>query len=239
MFESLPASGNVLIGTAATLAIVHTVLGIDHSLPFVALGRARGWTLRRTLAITSVCGLGHVASSVVIGIAGIGLGVAADSMLWLESARGELAAALLIGFGLAYTAWAIWRRLRRRAHSHVHAHPDGTVHSHPHTHEGEHLHPHDAGRRLTVWTLFIVFLLGPCEPLIPLMVVPAVAGDWLLVAAVVTVFGLLTVAAMIVTVALAYRGLGLARVGGIGRYGDALAGVIVAASGAAVLWLGL
>lgn len=231
MFESLPASGNVLIGTAATLAIVHTVLGIDHSLPFVALGRARGWTLRRTLAITSVCGLGHVASSVVIGIAGIGLGVAADSMLWLESARGELAAALLIGFGLAYAAWAIWRRLRRRAHSHVHAHP--------HTHEGEHLHPHNAGRRLTVWTLFIVFLLGPCEPLIPLMVVPAVAGDWLLVAAVVTVFGLLTVAAMIVTVALAYRGLGLARVGGIGRYGDALAGVIVAASGAAVLWLGL
>ncbi len=219
MVEPLPASGNVLIGTAATLAIVHTVLGIDHSLPFVGLGRARGWTLRRTLAITSVCGIGHVASSVVIGTAGIGLGLAVDSMMWFESWRGELAAALLIGFGLAYAAWATWGHLRGRSHSH--------------------LHPHDAGRSLTVWMLFVVFLLGPCEPLIPLMVVPAVAGDWMLVAAVVAVFGLLTVSAMLVTVTLAYSGLGWARVRGIGRYGDALAGVVVAASGAAVLWLGL
>ncbi len=239
MLESLPASGSVLLGTAATLAIVHTVLGIDHSLPFVVLGRARGWTLRRTLSITSVCGLGHVASSVVIGTAGIGLGVAADSMRWLESARGELAATLLIGFGLAYAAWAVWARLRGRAHSHLHAHADGTVHTHPHSHDGEHLHPHDAGRSLTAWTLFVVFLLGPCEPLIPLMVVPAIAGDWMLVAGVVAVFGLLTVSAMLVTVALAFRGLGLAGIRGVGLYGDALAGVLVAASGAAVLWLGL
>ena len=111
----------LLLGATASLAIVHTLLGVDHSLPFVALGRARGWTLMRTLLVTAVCGAGHVASSVAIGAFGVALGIATDALLWLESARGELAAALLIGFGLAYAAWAVWRRLRGREGAHLHA----------------------------------------------------------------------------------------------------------------------
>ena len=39
----------VLITTAAYLAFLHTLVGVDHSLPFVVLGKARGWSLRRTL----------------------------------------------------------------------------------------------------------------------------------------------------------------------------------------------
>ncbi len=210
----------LLLGTTASLAIVHALLGLDHSLPFVALGRARGWTLARTLLVTAVCGAGHVASSVAIGAVGVGLGIATDAMLWLESARGELAAVLLLGFGLAYAAWAVWRRFRRRDH----AHPAAA----------------DAGRAdVTPWALFIVFALGPCEPLIPLMVVPGVAGDWLVVAAVVAVFGLLTVAVMLAAVAAAHRGVGLVGAGRLGRHADVAAGLVVAASGAAVLWLGL
>ena len=210
----------LLLGTTASLAVVHTLLGVDHSLPFVALGRARGWTLARTLLVTAVCGAGHVASSVAIGALGIGLGIATDALLWLESARGELAAGLLLGFGLAYAAWAVWRRLRRRDR----AHPAAA----------------DARRAdVTPWALFIVFALGPCEPLIPLMVVPGVAGDWLAVAAVVAVFGLLTVAVMLAAVAAAHRGVGLVGAGWLGRHADVAAGLVVAASGAAVLWLGL
>ncbi|MYN64217.1 MAG: hypothetical protein F4X11_04205 [Acidobacteria bacterium] len=210
----------LLLGTAASLAVVHTLLGIDHSLPFVALGRARGWALRRTLLVTALCGGGHVASSVVIGAVGVGLGIATDALLWLESARGELAAALLIGFGLAYAAWAVWRGLRG---------PDAAC-----------LHGGSAGAdRVTPWALFIVFVLGPCEPLIPLMVVPAIARDWLAVAAVVGVFGLLTVAVMLAAVAAAWRGVTLLGAGRIGRHADVAAGLVVAASGAAVLFLGL
>ena len=153
----------LLLGTTASLAVVHALLGLDHSLPFVALGRARGWTLARTLLVTAVCGAGHVASSVAIGAVGVGLGIATDALLWLESARGELAAALLFGFGLAYAAWAVWRRLRQPQRPHPDADAAG-------------------GADVTPWALFIVFVLGPCEPLIPLMVVPGVAGDWLVVA---------------------------------------------------------
>ena len=219
----------LLLGTAASLAILHTLLGIDHSLPFVALARARGWTLGRTLTITALCGAGHVASSVVIGAFGVGLGVATDRLLWIESARGELAAALLIGFGLAYAAWAVWRRFRGVGGTHRHAGADGQV---------------------TPGALFVVFLLGPCEPLIPLMMVPGMAGDWAALLAVVAVFGLLTVAVMLAAVAAGYSGarwlaaaplVGPGR-GGIGllqRHADVAAGLVVAASGAAVLVLGI
>ncbi len=215
----------LLLGATASLAVVHTLLGVDHSLPFVALGRARGWTLQRTLLVTAVCGAGHVASSVAIGALGVALGIATDALLWIESARGELAAALLIGFGLAYAAWAVWRRLRGRDGAHLHtAGADGGA---------------PGAARITPWALFIVFVLGPCEPLIPLMVVPGMAGDWLTVAAVVGVFGLLTVAVMLLAVAAASSGVGLMAGSRISRHADVAAGLVVAASGAAVLWLGL
>ena len=210
----------LLLGTAASLAVVHTLLGIDHSLPFVALGRARGWALGRTLVVTALCGAGHVASSVLIGAVGVGLGIATNALLWLESARGELAAALLIGFGLAYAAWAVWRGFS-----------GGKGVLPPGVSAGD--------DRVTPWALFIVFVLGPCEPLIPLMVVPGMARDWLAVAAVVAVFGLLTVGVMLLAVLAAWRGLALLGAGRIGRHADVAAGLVVAASGAAVLFLGL
>ena len=239
MFESLEATTSVLLGTTATVAVVHTVLGIDHSLPFVVLARARGWTLGRTVAITALCGAGHVASSVLIGAFGAAIGATFDSLVWIESARAELAAALLIGFGLAYAAWAVWRSLRGATHSHLHAHADGTVHAHPHDHHGEHMHAHLVGAGLTPWALFVIFVLGPCEPLIPLMVVPAMSQSWTLVAAVVGVFGMLTVGTMVATVILGYRGLRFIGSLPIARYANVLAGLVVAASGAAVLFLGL
>ena len=71
------------------------------------------------------------------------------------------------------------------------------------------------------------------------MMVPAVDDAWLLLAAVVGVFTLFTVGAMLAAVALGYVGLTRARLGGFERRIDVLAGLTVAASGAAVLWLGI
>jgi len=240
MTDSLSADAPVLLGSAAALAFLHTLVGIDHSLPFILLGRVRRWSLRRTLAVTGVCGLGHVASSVLIGGIGIALGLALDRLTWVESARGELAAALLIGFGLASACGALWRyRFRGRTHSHLHAHADGTVHDHPHDHRGEHLHPHGIGRGLTPWALFVIFAFGPCESLIPLMVVPAVSRAWLVLAVLVLLFGLVTIGTMMLTVTAGYLGLRLDRLHVLEPHAEVVAGLVIAASGAAVLWLGI
>lgn len=233
------ATVSLLLGTAAAVAAFHTLIGVDHSIPFIVLGRARGWSLRRTLGVTGVCGLAHVASSVLIGSLGVLLGVALERLAWLESTRAHVAAGLMIGFGLAYAAWASWQRLRGRRHTHLHEHADGTIHSHPHSHHGVHLHPHGIGRGVTPWALFVIFAFGPCEALIPLMVVPAVAGSWLLLAAVIGVFGVFTVGAMLAVVTIGYLGLSHMRLGAFEQRIDVLAGLTIAASGAAVLFLGI
>ncbi|MEO2045242.1 MAG: hypothetical protein ABGX16_01550 [Pirellulales bacterium] len=64
-----------LVTTAIFIGFVHTILGPDHYLPFVAMSKARNWSIRYTLAITAVCGAGHVAASVVLGLAGLALGI--------------------------------------------------------------------------------------------------------------------------------------------------------------------
>jgi sulfite exporter TauE/SafE len=225
MLQLFENATSVLLGTTATVAVAHTLLGVDHSLPFIVLGRARRWSLRRTIAVTIVCGIGHVASSVAIGGLGAVAGVTLDSLVWVESARGEVAATLLIGFGLAYAAWAVWHLLRGRDHAHVHY--------------GEHLHSQDVGTSLTPWALFIIFLFGPCEPLIPLMVVPAMSGDWEVLAAVIAIFGILTVVTMSITVAVGYRVFAAVLHPSLTRSADLVAGLVVAASGATVLFLGL
>ena len=222
----MSAEITMLTLSAAAIAFVHTVLGPDHYLPFVAMARARGWSLSRTLRITLVCGAGHLAGSVALGLAGIMLGLQLSSLTWLEGLRGNLAAWLLIGFGLAYTAWGLRQAHRNRPHTHWHHH-DGVTHRHEHTHHDAHAHVHEnAGSQssLTPWVLFVIFVLGPCEPLIPLLMYPAARVDTAGVVLVTSVFGIVTVLTMLATVALALSGLQSLRLGRFERYGQALAG---------------
>lgn len=226
----------MLASAAAAIAFAHTVLGPDHYLPFVAMARARGWSLARTLRITLLCGAGHLAGSVLLGLAGIALGLQLSSLTWLESVRGSLAAWLLIGFGLAYTAWGLRQAQRNRRHTHWHHH-DGVTHVHEHSHHDAHVHVHEAhagSRSLTPWVLFVIFILGPCEPLIPLLMYPAARVDPTGVIVVTAVFGIVTVLTMLVTVAIALSGLKAFRFGRFERYGQALAGAAILACGLGV-----
>lgn len=232
----------VLCATAVAIGAGHTILGPDHYLPFVAMARAGRWSAARTAAVTAACGLGHVAGSVVIGMAAIAAGVALERVEGLEGLRGDTAAWLLVGVGLAYAAWGLVRASRGGAHAHVHAHADGTVHAHPHAHHGEHLHVHapeaSAGAIRSAWgpwALFLVFLFGPCEPLIPLLMYPAATLGPGAVVAVATAFAVATVATMVGAVFALRAGFGLVRVPGLERYGDALAGLAVAVCGGLVV----
>ena len=237
----MAAETGVLLLTATSIGVVHTLLGPDHYLPFVALARSRSWSLKRTVAITALCGVGHVLGSIALGFLGLALGWAVSGLVDFEALRGTLAGWLLLGFGLAYTAWGVRKALRGRPHAHVHAHTDGTLHLHPHQHrEAEHAHPHDRPERglrgvLGPWTLFVIFVLGPCEPLIPLLIYPAAGGSWGAVAAVAGVFALATIGTMLVVVVCAALGLARLRLGaGVERWSHALAGAAVAACGLAV-----
>src|ERR1043165_1741674 len=79
---------SILIVTAITISFLHTVAGPDHYLPFVALSKARGWSVSRTVFWTIVCGCGHVWSSVLLGLGGAAIGWSLSSVHWLQSIRG-------------------------------------------------------------------------------------------------------------------------------------------------------
>jgi len=242
----------VLAGTAASLGLVHTVIGPDHYLPFIVIGRARNWTLRKTLVVSFLAGLGHILSSVVLGFAGIALGIAVAKLEGVESTRGELAAWLLIGFGLAYFVWGMRRAWKGKAHTHAHLHghdgphehphgPDGR-HEHVHSHEiAEHAHPHGEGKKanVTPWVLFTIFVFGPCEPLIPLVMYPAARHSTAGVALVAAAFGVVTIATMLVIITAASWGARFVSLGRLERYSHALAGLMIFVSGLAVQFLGL
>ena len=232
----------VLAGTAATLGFVHTLLGPDHYLPFIVIGRARRWALPKTLFISFLCGLGHVLSSVVIGFAGIALGIAIFRIEGIESFRGSLAAWLLIGFGLAYVSWGLHRAVTKKPHRHRNLHVDGEEHDHLHTHEKaahSHLHQEKAKSTLTPWVLFVIFVFGPCEPLIPLLMYPAAQHNIAGVVFVTVAFGATTILTMLAIIAAASWGVRFIRLGFLERYVHAIAGAMIFISGMSVQFLGL
>lgn len=231
----------ILVFSAAAIAFTHTILGPDHYLPFIAMAKARRWSIGKSLRITLLCGIGHLLGSVALGLVGITIGAQLASLEWLEGLRGNLAAWLLIGFGLAYTAWGLRQAARNRPHTHWHSH-DGVAHSHVHTHHSAHAHVHEASsgnRSLTPWVIFIIFVLGPCEPLIPLLMYPAARESLFGVMLVAGVFGLVTVATMLLTVALTLKGLEKVHIRPLERYTHAIAGATVLACGLAIVFLGV
>ena len=285
----------ILAITAASIGFLHTLLGPDHYLPFVVLAKARGWSLARTSVITLLCGIGHVGSSVVLGLLGIALGLAVSRLQAFEAWRGNLAAWLLIAVGVLYGAWGLHRALRGKEHAHLHLHLGGAGHGHHHHHgeapaapdggAGHHHHgePHArieeaagsgsgggaadhpadladapmaadlreeahlrahadqvaARPSATPWVLFIIFVLGPCEPLIPLLMYPAATRSTAGLVLVTAVFAAATLATMLTVVTLATLGVNLLPMGRLERYSHALAGAAIALSGLGIELLGL
>jgi nickel/cobalt exporter len=229
-----------LLLTAASIGLIHTLIGPDHYIPFLAMSQARRWTRRKTMTVTFLCGIGHVLSSVVLGLAGIALGLAVARLEGVESTRGEIAAWLMIGFGLAYFLWGLKRAWRNKRHSHRHFHGGALFeHEHDHAHHQEHVHVHDQKANITPWVLFTIFVFGPCEPLIPLLVYPAARLGPASVALITIVFAAATIGTMLAVVRLGSLGLRMARWRGLERYMHAAAGAMIFLCGFAIRFLGL
>jgi len=230
----------LLAGTAVTIGFIHTLVGPDHYLPFIVMGEARKWTIRKTMFITFLCGIGHVLSSVLLGFIGIAAGISLSKLEFFESFRGNIAAWLLIAFGLVYMLISLRSLYRKKKHVHAHHHTDGTDHEHEHGHFSGHSHIHlEDKKNVTPWILFLIFVLGPCEPLIPLVMYPAAENNISGVVIVSLLFSVVTVATMM-SVVLAFRlGLSHLNLRPLERYVNVIAGATILVSGLAIQFLGL
>ncbi len=247
----------ILLISAASLGLIHTVLGPDHYLPFVMMGKAGNWSMLKTCLVTTVCGVGHVLGSLILGLIGIGVGLGLHRVDLIDTLRGSIAAWMFIAFGLTYFAWGLKKALRNKSHKHFHRHPGGVAHDHLHSHTDDHIHTHEYGlsasgtkedtesrrkkqkRNVGVWALFVIFILGPCEPLIPLLMYPAAKLSFGGVLAVSATFMLFTVGTMVVLVALGYAGAKSVRWGLAEKYMHAIAGFTILLCGVGIAFLGL
>ena len=208
-----------LAGAAVSIGSLHTAAP-DHWVPFAALGRARGWSARRTAGVTLLCGFGHVTVSALLGLLGLYFGVTV-----LESVgerMSALAPLLLIGFGVIYALWGLKRAFAPRLHGHSHSHYD---------------HVHDESRA-SVWTLFLLFSADPCVAVVPLMFLAAPLGLGKTIA-IVLLYEAATLGTMLLLVLSARAGARLLSAPSLERFGHAAAGGVIAAIGIAIQLLGI
>ncbi len=207
-----------LFFAVVSVAFFHA-LAPDHWVPFVALAKGSRWSMTKLAWVTTLAGIGHVASSLLLGMLGLWAGIAVNRLEGAESWRGGIAIWLLIGFGVAYALWGI-----------KHA-----QHHHPHVTVQEAVKVYAARR---VWMLIAILVFGPCEPLIPLMFLASEKG----MGAVWTmslIFSVVTVGMVVGQSCLSYAGVRLVNKPWMERYAYALAGGVIVLTAVMVLLLGL
>ena len=225
----------VLLLSAITISFLHTLSGPDHYVPFIALAKARGWTVYKTVFWTIVCGCGHVWSSVLLGLGGALFGWSFSKLVGVESLRGGWAAWTLLVFGLVYSIVGILRLRKNRRHKHFDIHGDGAVYVYEHKH-GETVSPKER-HAVTPWGMFIIFLLGPCEPMIPLLYFPAAKNSGGVMVLLVLVYTLFTLATMVLMVLLGYYGIGALKTEKLEKYMHVLGGVTILICGLGMVFL--
>ena len=218
-----------LMITAGSVGALHS-LAPDHWVPFAALARARNWTPLRTARLAFLCAAGHVTVSALFGVLAVLIG--REAVEAFGTTLASAAPLMLIGFGVAYLTWALWRATRREL-LHQADHLDGTPHAHQHVH-GHHHHRRGA----TEWGLFLLFCADPCVALIP-MIVAASARGWGSVGAVIAVYEVATIAAIVVLVQTAHAGARRLRFAWFDRFGDVVAGGMILVVGTLVTVLGI
>jgi len=197
---------SVLAVSAVSLAFFHS-LAPDHWLPFVALARSSRWSLRQLSLVTFLAGIGHVTSSLLLGLIGLWAGWAVHRMEGIETWRGSVVVWLLIGFGVAYALWG----LKHAQHPHPHVSIQDAVKAY-------------AARRF--WMLIAILVFGPCEPLIPLMFLAYKEGP-MAVGIISLLFSLVTIGMIVGQSCLTYAGTRRIRAPWMERYAHALSGVVI------------
>jgi hypothetical protein len=153
------------------VAFLHAAIP-THWLPFVLVGRARGWSRMHTIAITAGAGLCHVALTSLLGLLIAWFGFKLNESL--GGAFVWIAAGVLGLLGLYY----LWRQIAGAGV--LHHHPPGTAHhaqescghEHDRTHwdrelDGTPLVSNRAADSVAVGGLFVMLTLSPCEAFLP------------------------------------------------------------------------
>lgn len=230
---------HILLVSALSLGFIHTLLGPDHYLPFIVLSKARNWTQSKTMWITFVSGVGHVGGSVIIGVVGVALGVSVSKLENIEAHRGSIVAWLLIAFGGIYTIYGIYKFIKHGGHAHLpHFLLPKKIRQLHHLPIDEIAVQRPDNFKITPWILFLIFVFGPCEVLIPLLIYPAAEHNAVGVALVSILFGISTISTMLIMVFLGHKGTSFIKFKKGEKLWHLIAGFIILLAGLGMTFMG-
>jgi hypothetical protein len=145
-----------LFATGFSVAFLHAAIP-THWLPFVMIGRARGWSHRQTLWAVALAGGGHVLATTALGIGLARFGFELSERF--DHVFHWAVALVLVGLG----AWLAFRSPHGTACNHCQGHPQKLL--------------PDATDRAALWGLFLTLTLSPCELFLPVYLT-AVPYGW-------------------------------------------------------------
>lgn len=223
-----------LLLTTISISFIHTASGPDHYLPFIVLSRARKWSLATSLFWTAICGAGHVLSSVLIGLVGVFLGWQLSKLNWFQNVRGDIAAWGLFILGIFYLLWGLYRAYINRPHKHFDVYSGDDIYVYTHRH-GETVLPQNK-IKVTPWILFAIFVMGPSEPIVPLLFYSGTTQSTTEIFLLISTFTLTTILTMLAIVFLGLYGYSFIKTDLLERYTSAIGGAVVTLCGAGMLF---
>lgn len=201
----------LLTSVAATgfaVAFLHAALP-THWLPFVLVARSREWSMRKTLGITALAGVGHVVVTVLLGVGLTALGLVIRPQL--GAVFPYVVGGLLIGIGVL--------QVLRHRHAHEAKTPDRRL--------------SDGGAALA---LVALLALSPSEAFLPLFLANIEHG-WAGFALLSAVLAAATILGMLLFTGLTAAGAARLNLGALERYEGAILGVALCALGLGVILL--
>ena len=222
-----------IVGLGFVVAFMHAAIP-THWLPFALTSRAQGWSMPKTLAVTTAAGIGHGLCTTAIGVlivaAGMQLSERVGTLFQL------IAGGALFSFGLYYLV----RQWRGDGHAHLIGggrHHDHAHHDHDETLGEAMLEPTPKrSDRAAILSLFALLTFSPCEGFLPVFLSGARYG-WGAFILLSVILALATLAGMLVFTSLSLMGLSRLRLGALERYEGAILGILLCALGGAVIFL--
>ena len=161
--------------TGFGVAFLHAAIP-THWLPFVVVGRARGWSHGRILTAVAFAGGGHIIATTALGVGLAWFGFELSERF--DQAFHWVAGLILVGLGV----WLAFRAPHGHACDHCQGHPEKL--------------PAGTTDRAALWGLFLTLTLSPCELFLPVYLTAAPFG-WRGIAWLSAVLGFATLGGML------------------------------------------
>jgi len=240
----LPLMPSTVLTTVAatgfTVAFLHAAIP-THWLPFVLVSRARNWSRAKTIAVTSLAGMGHVALTSLLGL------IIAFFGFELDESLGEAFPLIAGGVLILISVFYLWRQLTGRGI--MHHHPPGSQHhadehcghelANSHWQEemkGSTLVSNRSGDWAAISGLFVMLTLSPCEGFLPVYL-SGVQFGWYGFFVLSTILAVATLAGMTLFTWLALVGFERFRLKSFERYEAGLLALLFAVLGVLVIAL--